>query len=144
MALLHYAWAGRLRWPLVNASPQSIGMKLIWQDVGPNAACDASAGEVYLTNSPGKGLSLDECKKTCEGALGCQSITLSAKTGYCSHLSTACTNTKARKGFVALRLSADPGSAFKSDPGSTSISPKTASACIWRVHPHHPSASSPP
>ena len=56
--------------------------------------CDTSAGEVYMKKaSPGKVSSLDACKKSCEAAVGCQSITF-FRSGWCSLFSTPCTKTK--------------------------------------------------
>ena len=84
-------------------------MKRTWREVGygGSTACDSSAGEVYLLSSPGKGLSLDRCKKACEDTAGCQSITY-FKTGWCSHYSTPCTKTTRINKAVAYRFSADP------------------------------------
>merc|ERR1712032_109029 len=64
-----------------------------WKDVGAKVVCDVSAGEVYLQSSPGKVSALDECKKLCEDAASCQSITF-FKSGWCSHFASECTKTK--------------------------------------------------
>ena len=59
-----------------------------------------------MESSPGKGSSLDDCKQLCEDTVGCQSIAYFT-TGWCSHFSTPCTNTKSNsKASAALRVSA--------------------------------------
>ena len=83
----------------------STAPKRTWREVGSKQICDVSAGEVYLSKSPGKVSNLEECKKSCEHASGCQSITY-FKSGWCSHFGTACTKTKKNsKVVIALRLS---------------------------------------
>ena len=83
----------------------STAPKRTWREVGSKRVCDVSAGETYLSKSPGKVSNLEECKKTCEDASGCQSITY-FKSGWCSHFGTACTKTKKNnKAVTALRLS---------------------------------------
>ena len=79
-----------------------------WVDIGSNTACDKNAGEVYSATSPGKGLSVDQCQQACEETAGCQSITY-FNSGWCSHFSTPCTNTKRVRKAVAHRLSSNPG-----------------------------------
>ena len=82
----------------------STAPKRTWREVGSKRVCDVSAGETYLSKSPGKVSNLEECKKTCEDASGCQSITY-FKSGWCSHFGTACTKTKKNsKAVIALRL----------------------------------------
>ena len=75
----------------------------MWREVGSNTACDTDAGEVYMETSPGKGSSLEECKRSCENAAGCQSI-MYLKNGWCSHFSTSCSNTKKNNKAAAYRL----------------------------------------
>ena len=75
--------------------------KCLWGHIHQTAECHVSGGEVYLENSPGKVASLDQCKKSCENAAGCQSITY-FNSGWCSHFSTPCTKTKLNNKAVAL------------------------------------------
>merc|ERR1712032_251736 len=98
--------------------------KRTWREVGSKRVCDVSAGETYLSKSPGKVSNLEECKKTCEDASGCQSITY-FKSGWCSHFGTACTKTKKNnKVVIALRLSTG---ASTSKPSVTTAPKRT-----WR------------
>lgn len=90
----------------VSTGAPRVDMKRSWRVIGSKTACNTGAGEVYLPNSPGKGLSLAQCKKSCEDAAGCQSITY-FNSGWCSHFSTACTETKRQSKASALRLVAD-------------------------------------
>merc|ERR1711939_1028316 len=86
--------------PKVTTAP-----KRTWREVGSKQICDVSAGETYPSNSPGKVSNLEECKKSCGDASGCQSITY-FKSGWCSHFGTACAKTKKNnKVVIALRLS---------------------------------------
>merc|ERR1711939_978230 len=56
------------------------------------------------TQSPGKGSNLEDCKTSCQNNADCKSITL-FKSGWCSHYSTPCTNTKKKgKAVIAMRL----------------------------------------
>ena len=78
--------------------------KRTWRAAGGHgAACDSTAGEVYMKSSPGK-VKLGRCKKACENTAGCQSITY-FNNGWCSHYSTPCTKTTWSNKAVALRLS---------------------------------------
>jgi len=97
----------------------TVGPKRTWKSAGSNTACDTSAG--YLESSPGKVSTLEQCKKSCEGATGCQSITF-FKSGWCSHFSTACTKTNRHNKAVALRLSTDSGTS--SSTVKTTVGPK--------------------
>ena len=74
-------------WPMVD---------VVW-----NRECDQGAGEVYLKNSPGQVSSLQQCKKSCEDAAACSSITY-YNSGLCNHFSTWCANTKRNTNTVAL------------------------------------------
>merc|ERR1711939_1006437 len=78
-----------------------------WGEAGSKSQCDTGAGEEYLANSPGKVSSLDECKELCQGEAACRSITYFTNTRWCSHYSTACTNTKKNNKAVSFRLSAE-------------------------------------
>ena len=74
----------------------------VWVEVGSKVECDASGGEKYIENSPGKLPDIEECKKSCEDSLECQSITY-LNTGWCSHFSTPCTNHKSNNKAVSMR-----------------------------------------
>ena len=78
--------------------------KCTWSNARYSSECYVGAGEVYMRNSPGKGLSLEQCKKSCVDAAGCQSITY-FDSGWCSHFSTPCTKVKWHKKGVAFTLS---------------------------------------
>merc|ERR1712048_808985 len=76
-----------------------------WVKVGDNVECDGFyGGEVYLESSRGKVPTLEACKKACEAAKGCKSITY-FKTKWCSHWSTPCAKTKwNKKADVSMTL----------------------------------------
>merc|ERR1719198_1484095 len=68
-------------------------IKYKWVSNGPKTQCNTAAGEVFLTSSPGKGTSLEQCKAKCKDTPKCASITFN-KNGWCSHYSTPCSKTK--------------------------------------------------
>jgi hypothetical protein len=68
-----------------------------------NAECDASKGEVYLGQSSGKQAGLAACKKSCEDASKCKSVTF-FRSGWCSHYSTCCKNRKVTEQADALQM----------------------------------------
>ena len=74
-----------------------------WVEVGSNAQCDAGAGEANQSQSSGKVADIAACKKSCEDDAGCKSITFFTS-GWCSHFSTGCTNTKSSSNAIAMRL----------------------------------------
>ena len=82
----------------------SAGAKPMWLEVVPKAQCDTSAGEVSQQSSPGKVSNIAQCKKSCEDAKGCRSVTY-FNSGWCGHFSTACTRTKSNSKAVAVVLS---------------------------------------
>jgi len=90
---------------LCDCKTTTTGAKRSWMNIGSDITCDVSAGETYMKNSPGRGLTLAECKKSCEGAAGCQSITWFSRSGWCSHFSTPCTKTTRQKNAFVHRLS---------------------------------------
>ena len=69
-----------------------------------NSACDAGAGEIYLGASSKQVSDEEACKKSCEDAAACKSITF-YNGGWCSHFSTECKKTKADSNAVSNRLS---------------------------------------
>merc|ERR1719213_738515 len=86
-----------------TAAPISAGARRTWANVGSNIQCDAGAGEVYRSQSPGKVPDLAACQKSCENDAGCKSITL-FNSGWCSHFSTGCTETKSANKAISMRL----------------------------------------
>ena len=91
------------------------GSRRTWMDVGSKTACDTDAGEVFMPSSR-EVASLEECKKSCEGVAGCQSITY-FKSRWCSHFSTPCSNTKRHNKAASHRLS----TGSRNNTGSISI-----------------------
>ena len=73
-------------------------------EIGSNIECDASAGEKFIQDSPGKLPNIDECKQSCEDSVECLSITY-LNNGWCSHFSTRCTNRKDTSEAVSMRFS---------------------------------------
>merc|ERR1712046_122223 len=69
---------------------------------GADTACDQGAGEEYYAQSSGVQASLDLCKKSCQDVAACKAITYYSS-GWCSHYSTDCSNTKAEGGAVAMQ-----------------------------------------
>ena len=74
----------------------------VWQEIGSNYACDTSAGERFLEDSPGMLSNIEQCTKSCEASLNCLSITF-LKKGWCSHFSTWCTKFNWHRGAVSMR-----------------------------------------
>ena len=87
-----------------------------WEEVGANTQCDAGAGEVYRSQSPGKVSDLAACQKSCEDDAGCQSITF-FNSGWCSHFGTGCAKTKVTSKAVSMRLRRTQGTTTKAPPG---------------------------
>ena len=87
---------------VINANA-FIGAALTWLSVSLHAACDTGAGEVYLQTSSKNVPSLKQCKKLCETSTECHSVTY-FKSGWCSHFSTTCTNTKWQNDAMALQV----------------------------------------
>ena len=83
--------------------PCSITSESAWEDAGNDAVCDVSAGEKYLSNSPGAGQTIETCRRTCEDSAECQSITF-YNSGWCSHWSTLCAVTKRNDKAKSLRF----------------------------------------
>ena len=69
-----------------------------------NTACDIASGEKYLGESSKQVSDEEACKKSCEDAAACKSITFYSS-GWCSHFSTECTKTKADGNAISIRLS---------------------------------------
>ena len=87
-----------------------------WMHVGYDTTCDVNGGEMFLESSRGEFASLEECKKSCEGVTGCQTITY-FKNRWCSHFSTPCSNTKRHNKAASHRLS----TGSRNNTGSISI-----------------------
>ena len=86
-----------------NTRVNPTAAKRAWADVGSNTECDASAGEVYRSQSSSKVSDLAACKKSCEDDAGCVSITF-FDGGWCSHFNTGCTKTKSTSKAISMRL----------------------------------------
>merc|ERR1711939_750504 len=78
------------------------GAKAAWKSVGSNTECDAGAGEKYHRQSSAQRSSLEQCKQSCEDEPACKSITYFSG-GWCSHFSTACTETKSSNNAIAMQ-----------------------------------------
>ena len=92
------------------------GATRTWTELGPNLECDGKAGEVYLESSRGRVPTVQACRQSCEDITGCKSISY-FKSGWCTHWSTDCTNTKPNK-KVRMSLRSEPdallrGAAFQ-------------------------------
>lgn len=84
-----------------TTTPAPNGCK--WGHSSHNVKCDQSAGEKIMRQSSVTVPSLEECKQSCEDAVGCRSITY-FKTGWCAHFSTPCTNIKKSGKAIVERL----------------------------------------
>jgi len=69
---------------------------------GYGRECDFLNGETYLASSSGTKGSLSACLDSCEGTPGCRSAIFYYDSSWCSHVSTACTNTKEASGAVSF------------------------------------------
>jgi len=81
-------------------------LKRTWGDPLVGVQCNARQREVILKRSSTRVSTIDKCKKSCEDAAGCQSVTY-FKNGWCSHFSTPCTKIKKSKKTVAVQLIAE-------------------------------------
>jgi len=72
-----------------------------WVNLPFNTECDAGSGEVYLSQSSSKVSDLEACKKSCEDAAKCKSMTFYSG-NWCSHFSTACTKTKTSDKAISM------------------------------------------
>jgi len=84
--------------------PSAQAAKFKWVDRFANTACGAS--EIYLGASSKHVSNIDACKKSCEDAAACTSITFYSS-GWCSHFSTECTkgNDIPYSNAISIRLS---------------------------------------
>ena len=89
--------------PYIYTHVNCTGAQSRWVDLGSNVQCNAGAGEVYRSQSPGKVSDIAACQKSCEVDAGCKSITL-FKSGWCSHFSTECKKTKSTNKAISMRL----------------------------------------
>ena len=76
----------------------------MWQRVRPNGECDIHDDEDYLESSTKKVKTLELCQELCKKNANCLSISYFKKTGWCSHFSTLCTETKKHNNVVSFRL----------------------------------------
>ena len=88
--------------------------KHAWAILSPNTECNAGAGEVYRSQSPGVLPNIAACKKSCEDVAACKSITF-FESGWCSHFSTGCTKTKPASKAISMRLGSASGSGHSDD-----------------------------
>ena len=77
--------------------------KCSWGRASQDVKCNQGAGEVPLKKSSVMASSLEQCKKSCEDAAGCRSVTY-FKTKWCAHFSTPCTKTKKSGKAVVERM----------------------------------------
>ena len=75
------------------------GGKFKWVDELQNTACDEGS-DLYTSE---KVASEEACKKSCQDAEACKSITYWSN-GWCSHYSTACKKTKAHSNAISVKL----------------------------------------
>ena len=80
------------------------GKQLTWAGRSKNSVCDIVSGEKFLFKSSKLVSNEKACKKSCEDAAACKSITFYSS-GWCSHFSTECTKTKADSNAISIRLS---------------------------------------
>ena len=83
-----------------------------WVQLGPNSACDSTAGEV---SAGGTRLTLEQCQKACEDNTECNSITY-FKNGWCSFFSTSCVALVSFNNAVSYRLSTALGDWQRGEP----------------------------
>merc|ERR1712187_219390 len=102
----------RLSRAATAATNSPAGGKFKWVDRFANTACDRASGEKYLGTSSKKVSDEDACKKSCEDAAACKSITFWSG-GWCSHFSTECKATKEDSNAISARLVSDQSSARK-------------------------------
>ena len=80
------------------------GGKFTWATRSTNTACDVRSGEKILFKSSKLVSDEKACKKSCEDAAACKSITFYSS-GWCSHFSTDCKKTKADRNAISIQLS---------------------------------------
>ena len=100
-------------------------MRHIWVQLGSNTMCDAGAGEKYMPKTSQSASSIEACEKFCQDDSECKSITF-YNSGWCSHFSTECTNTKYSWKAISKR---------RSSPTTTPASPCIMK--ILRTHAHY-------
>ena len=100
------------------------GKQLTWAAILKNTACNVRAGEKYLSASSKKVSNKEACKKSCEDATACRSITF-FKGGWCSHFSTECKERKADSNAISIQLSRKSS---KVRPATTTTAPPATNA----------------
>ena len=80
------------------------GKQLTWAAILKSTACNARAGEKYLSASSKKVSNEEACKQSCEAVTACRSITFWSN-GWCSHFSTECKERKADSSAISIQLS---------------------------------------
>ena len=100
------------------------GKQLTWAAILKNTACNARAGEKYLSASSKKVSDEEACKQSCEDAAACRSITFWSN-GWCSHFSTECKARKADSNAISIQLSRK---STKDRPATTTTAPPATTA----------------
>ena len=100
------------------------GKQLAWAATLKNIACNAHAGEKYLSASSKKVSDEDACKRSCEDAAACRSITFWSN-GWCSHFSTECKARNADSNAISIQLSRK---STKGRPATTTTAPPATNA----------------
>ena len=81
----------------------SAGGEFTWVDRFDNAECNARVGEKYLKASSKRVSDIQACKKSCEDAAACRSITFLSG-GWCRHFSTGCRKRKFTENAISIQL----------------------------------------
>ena len=84
------------------------GKQLTWAAIMKNTACNARAGEKYLSASSKQVSNEEACKQSCEDVTACRSITF-FKSGWCSHFSTECKERKVDNNAISVLLDTASG-----------------------------------
>ena len=79
------------------------GKQLTWAAILKNTACNARAGEKYLSASSKQVSNEEACKQSCEDVGACRSITF-LNNGRCSHFSTGCKERKFTANAISIEL----------------------------------------
>ena len=100
------------------------GKQFTWEAILKNTACNARAGEKYLSASSKQVSDEKACKQSCENVTACKSITFYSS-GWCSHFSTECKATEADSNAISIQLSRK---STKGRPATTTTAPPATTA----------------
>merc|ERR1719199_653257 len=109
------------------------GKQLTWAARMKNTACNAGAGEKYLSASSKRVSNEEACKQSCENTAACRSITLYKGWlfRWCSHFSTECKATKTDSNAISIQLSrAKPASGPSKNIVQLAVGTKTLSTLV--------------